>query len=70
VAHKRFDHENWNITDQAQRKRMITILEDMAAQLKSQLEPSETHMTQKVHNRLPSKNGAVKKTRARRVIHA
>jgi hypothetical protein len=29
VAHKRADHENWSSSDQAQRKRLIAILEEL-----------------------------------------
>jgi hypothetical protein len=34
LAHKRFDHEKWNASDEAQRKRLIGILEEMIAELK------------------------------------
>jgi hypothetical protein len=37
LAHRRADHENWSASDTAQRKRLITILEEMIKELKGQL---------------------------------
>ncbi len=39
VAHKRADHEQWNISDDAQRKRLVAILEEMIADTKAGPEP-------------------------------
>src|SRR5207253_126675 len=36
LSHKRADHENWNANDAAQRKRLISILEEMIVQLKQE----------------------------------
>jgi hypothetical protein len=41
LAHKRFDHEKWNISDEAQRKRLIAILEEMIVSLKAGPEPGK-----------------------------
>ena len=38
IAHKRADKDKWNISDSAQRKRLIKILEEMIAQLKKEPE--------------------------------
>jgi hypothetical protein len=36
LAHKRADHEKWNISDKAQRKRLIKILQEMIVQLEKE----------------------------------
>src|SRR5438876_4322689 len=37
LAHKRAEKENWNITDNAQRKRLIQILQELIDQLKGEM---------------------------------
>ena len=36
LAHKRAEKENWNITDNAQRNRLIEILQELIDQLKGE----------------------------------
>jgi hypothetical protein len=37
VAHKRADHEKWNASDNAQRKRLIRLLREMIAELEKEV---------------------------------
>jgi hypothetical protein len=37
LAHKRADHENWSASEQAQRKHLIKILEEMISELKKEI---------------------------------
>ncbi|MFZ6011583.1 MAG: hypothetical protein ACOYXT_14665 [Bacteroidota bacterium] len=37
AAHKRFDKDKWNISDKAQRKRLIKLFREMIVQLESEL---------------------------------
>jgi hypothetical protein len=36
LAHKRADQENWNVSEHAQKKRLIQILERLTVQLKGE----------------------------------
>jgi hypothetical protein len=36
IAHKRADHDKWNISDRAQRKRLIKVLQDMIDKLQQE----------------------------------
>jgi hypothetical protein len=45
LAHKRFDHDRWSSSDEAQRKRLIALLEEYLAELKGQLGPKEPSAT-------------------------
>jgi hypothetical protein len=38
LAHKRAGQENWNISERAQKRRLIQILEELVAQLKDQMD--------------------------------
>ena len=40
VAHKRAGQENWNIAERAQKRRLIKILEKLAAQLRDEMDAS------------------------------
>jgi hypothetical protein len=37
LAHKRAEKEKWNATDNAQRKRLIQVLQELIGQLKSEM---------------------------------
>jgi hypothetical protein len=37
LAHKRAGNENWNITERAQKRRLVQLLERLAAQLRDEL---------------------------------
>jgi hypothetical protein len=38
LAHKRAGWENWNISERAQKRRLIRLLEELTAQLKDQVD--------------------------------
>lgn len=40
LAHRRAEQENWNITEEAQKKRLIQILENLTVQLKGEISQS------------------------------
>jgi hypothetical protein len=40
LAHRRAERENWNITEEAQKKRLIQILENLTVQLKGEISQS------------------------------
>jgi hypothetical protein len=37
LAHKRADKEKWNMTDNAQRKKLIQVLQELTIQLKTEM---------------------------------
>jgi hypothetical protein len=42
LAHKRADKEKWNVTDDAQRKKLIQVLQELTVQLKGEMNDETT----------------------------
>jgi hypothetical protein len=58
IAHKRADHEKWNITDAGQRKRLLKVLHEFIEELEQQPEENQvvkTGATEKKPSRLKRK---------------
>lgn len=43
LAHKRAEQENWNITENTQKKRLIQLLERLVVQLKGEINENNTN---------------------------
>jgi len=48
LAHKRADRNNWSSSDNAQKKRLIVILEDLIEELKREMSSSSNITLEKV----------------------
>lgn len=48
LAHKRADKNNWSSSDNAQKKRLIVILQELIEQLKSEMNSSSNITLEKV----------------------